>query len=120
MSPSPHCRPVLTSIGATIAGLVLAAALTPDQSPILPIELIVVLVALGTWAALRPHRPAMVTLSVFGALLTVLTIHILTGDLSASKGARELVPDVVVLASALAVTGTAGRAAFRRTTRATA
>lgn len=120
MSPNPHRRPVLTSMGAAIAGLVLAAALTPEQSPILPIELIIVLAALGTWAALRPHRPAMITLSVFGGLLTVLCIHILAGDISASKSAQELVPDVVVLVSALAITATAGRAGLRRTAPSTA
>lgn len=120
MSPNPYRRAVLTCIGATIAGLVLAAALTPDQSPILPIELIVVLTALGTWVALRPQRPATITLSVFGALLTALCVHILAGDLSASKGPQELVPDVVVLAGSIAVTVTAGRAGLRRPTRAAA
>ena len=106
-------RPILVSVAATIACLVLAAALTPDQSPILPIEISVVLLALTGWVALRRSRPAYVVLGGFAVLLTALTVHILVGDLG-DKGAREVVPDVLVLASALATAVTTLRSAFPR------
>lgn len=105
--------PVLASIAATVAGLVLAAALTPDQSPILPIELCVVLCGIAAWVAWRPRRPALATAAVFAALLAALSVHILVGDLDAGTGARELVPDVLVLGSAVAVVVTAGRRVLR-------
>jgi hypothetical protein len=101
--------PVVASIAATIAGLALAAGLTPDQSPVLPIEIGVVLLAIGGWVWLRGSRPALGTALVFGGLLTALTLHILVGDLQAATGPRELVPDVLVLASTLAVVAGSAR-----------
>jgi hypothetical protein len=104
-------RPALLSVAATIAFLVVAAALTPDQSPILPIEISVVLLALGGWVALRRSRPAYVVLGGFAVLLTALTVHIVLGDLG-DKGPRELVPDFLILGACLALDATALRAAF--------
>jgi hypothetical protein len=105
-------RPILTSSAATIAFLMLAAALTPEQSPILPIEISVVLAALTAWAVLRGSRLSHVVLAVFGLLLTALTVHILAGDLG-EKGARELVPDVLILGASVAVAFSSVRGALR-------
>jgi hypothetical protein len=108
-----HIRPVLVSVGATIVALLLAAALAPDQSPILPIEISVVLLVLAGWVALRRSRPAAVVLGCFAVLLTALAVHIVAGDLG-DKGARELVPDFLVLGAALSTVVSAGRLAFPR------
>ncbi len=113
MSARTATRPVLAAVAACVAGLVLAAALTPEQSPILPIEVCVVLAALGTWVWFRGSRPSYAAVAAAGVLLTALTVHILTGDVAGSTGARELVPDVVVLAATLALVATAGRALLR-------
>lgn len=78
--------------------LLLAAALTPEQSPILPLELSVVLVGLVAWVLARRSRAAAVTAAVLTGLFVLLTVHILVGDLG-EKGPRELVPDVLLLAS---------------------
>jgi hypothetical protein len=105
-------RLILTSTTATIAFLALAAALTPDQSPILPIEISVVLGALTAWAVLRGSRLSRVVLAAFALLLTALSIHIFAGDVG-EKGARELVPDVLVLTASVAVVLSSVRGALR-------
>lgn len=91
---------VLTGIGALVALLALAALLTPEQSPALVIELCAVLVAIGAWCAVRRSRAALVVAAVFTLLLVLLSAHILAGDLG-EKGARELVPDVLMLLASL-------------------
>jgi hypothetical protein len=114
MSPRLSIRPVLVGVAVTVAGLALAAGLTPDQSPILPIEISIVLALLAGWVGLRSSRAAFAAVAVFTLLLTVLSIHILVGDLDASTGARELVPDVIVLASAAVTSYAAGRCLLRK------
>jgi hypothetical protein len=94
---------VLVGIAATIAFLAAAALLTPEQSPILPIEISVVLAALGAWFGLRGSRTSLAVLTVFATLLVLLTVHI-TGDVG-SSGARELVPDFLILISSGFVAG---------------
>lgn len=98
---------VLAGVAALILLLVLAALLTPEQSPILPIELSVVLAAIGAWCGLRGSRAAFTTAAVFTLLLALLSAHILLGDLG-EKGARELVPDVLILAASIATCAVAG------------
>lgn len=95
---------VLVGIAATIAFLAAAALLTPEQSPILPIEISVVLAALGAWFGLRGSRTSLAVLTVFAILLVLLTVHIITGDVG-SSGPRELVPDFLILCSSLFIAG---------------
>ena len=45
MSTNPARTPIIVGVAATVVLLITAALLTPDQSPILPIEISVVLVA---------------------------------------------------------------------------
>lgn len=45
--------------------------------------------------------------------LTALSVHILAGDLG-SKGPRELVPDLLILVSSLAVVVSSGRCVLSR------
>ncbi len=75
-----------------------AAALTPEQSPILPIEISVVLAVFGAWLLIRRSRAAAATCAVVNLALVALTVHILLGDLG-SSGPRELVPDWLLLVS---------------------
>ncbi len=96
--------PVLSGIALTVVFLVTAAMLTPQQSPILPIEISVVFGALGVWFAVRGSRIALGVLTAFATLLVLLAVHILTGDLG-SSGAREVVPDFLILISAVFVAG---------------
>ena len=100
----PARTPVLGGIALTVIFLVAAALITPEQSPILPIEISVVLAALGTWFALRGSRISLGALTVFAALLILLTVHIITGDVG-SSGAREVVPDFLILLSTGFVAG---------------
>lgn len=89
---------LLALLGLDIALLLTAAALTPEQSPILPIEISVVLAVLGIWMAVRRSRVAAGVCAVASLGLVALTVHILLGDLG-SSGPRELVPDVLLLIS---------------------
>lgn len=94
-------RPTTTLVsllGLDIALLMLAAALTPDQNPALPIELSVLLAGLGAWVLVRRSRASSITCTIFTALMLLLTVHILVGDMG-DKGPRELVPDVLLLVS---------------------
>lgn len=93
-------------LGLDIALLILAAALTPEQNPALPIELSVLLAGLAIWVLTRRSRAAAVTCTVFTALVLLLTVHILIGDIG-NKGARELVPDTLLLISFAASVGAA-------------
>lgn len=106
-----NSRPVLIATAATMVFLALAAALTPSQSPILPIEICVVLLALGGWVALRRSRPSYAVLGCFSVLLVALTVHITAGDLG-DKGPRELVPDFLILATSVAMVVSTARATF--------
>lgn len=83
-------------LGLDIAFLLTAAALTPEQNPAMPLELSVLLAALIAWVLIRRSRAAAVTTTVFTALLLLLTVHILLGDIG-EKGPRELVPDTLIL-----------------------
>ncbi|HEX6514497.1 MAG TPA: hypothetical protein VF049_02915 [Nocardioidaceae bacterium] len=105
---------VLGGILLTVVFLAGAALLTPDQNPILPIELSAVLVLLAGWFGLRKSRAALVAITVFCTLLVLLSAHIITGDLG-SSGANELVPDFLILGSGLFVV-VSGVAALRRLT----
>ena len=98
MSTNPARTPILVGVAATVVLLITAAVLTPGQSPILPIEISVVLIGLTAWFALRGSRLSLGAVTVFAALLVLLSLHILTGD-AGSSGAREIVPDVLILAS---------------------
>ncbi len=113
----PARRPVLGGIALTVTFLATAALLTPEQSPILPIEISVVLAALGAWFALRGSRISLGVLTAFAALLVLLTVHIITGDVG-SSGAREVVPDFLILFSSVFVAGRGARGLARRRARA--
>ena len=89
-----------------IALLMSAAALTPDQNPALPIELSVLLAGLAGWVLARRSRAAAITCTIFTALMLLLTVHILVGDVG-DKGPREIVPDVLLLISFAASVATA-------------
>ncbi len=102
MTASPARTPILAGAAATVVLLVTAALLTPDQSPILPIEISLVLLALTAWFAVRGSRLSLGAVTVFAALLVLLSLHILTGDVG-SSGVREIVPDVLILASTVFV-----------------
>lgn len=97
---------LVSLLGLDIALLMTAAALTPEQNPALPIELSVLLAALGAWVLVRRSRAAAVTCTVFTTLMLLLTVHILIGDVG-EKGARELVPDTLLLVSFAASVGAA-------------
>ena len=86
-----------TLLGVDIGLLATAAALTPEQSPILPIEISVVLAVLGAWLLIRRSRAAAAVCAAVNLALVALTVHILMGDLG-SSGPRELVPDWLLLA----------------------
>jgi hypothetical protein len=85
-------------LGTDIALLLLAAALTPEQNPALPIELSVLLAGLTAWVLVRRSRAAALGCTVFTTLMLLLTVHILIGDIG-EKGPRELVPDILLLVS---------------------
>lgn len=105
---------VLASLlGLDIALLLTAAALTPDQSPILPFELSALLAVLTVWVAVRRSRTAAAVCAVASLGLVALTVHIVLGDLG-SSGPHEIVPDFLLLASFAASTVAAVRAAFPR------
>ena len=117
-APDPPTRWMAGLQAAIVCGiptqLMLAAVLTPDQSPILPLEISMVLAALAGWVAWRRSRIAFGALGGFAILLVALTLHILVGDIDASTGARELVPDVLILGAGIALVANAVRA-LRRT-----
>jgi len=90
-------RPLVITSVATFALLMLTVTVVPGQSPILPLEIGVLMFALLAWVLVRRSRAAFVTMSAFAGLLLVLAVEVLLGDAFGDAGARQLVTDVPVL-----------------------
>jgi hypothetical protein len=75
----------------------LTVTVVPGQSPILPLEIGVLMFALLAWVLVRRSRAAFVTMTVFAGLLLALAVKVLLGDALGDAGARQLVTDIPVL-----------------------
>lgn len=90
--------------------LMLTVTVVPNQSPILPLEIGVLMFALMGWVLARRSRAAFVAMSIFAGLLFALTLKVLLGDLIDAEGARQLATDIPLVPAvgtlfALAFTG---------------
>jgi hypothetical protein len=70
---------VLTAV-VTFALLMLTVTVVPGQSPILPLEIGVLMFALLAWVLVHRSRAAFVTMTVFAGLLLAIAIKVLLGD----------------------------------------
>lgn len=108
-----HHAPVVATILAVIATLVLVVRLNSAQSQAAVLQYGVPLLLLAAWVWWRGSRASLVTTMVVGGLFSILSTVILITDGMDSVGPREIVPDVLVLAAALATMLTAGREVLR-------
>jgi hypothetical protein len=90
-------RPLAITAVVTFALLMLTVTVVPGQSPILPLEIGVLMFALLAWVLVRRSRAAFVTMTVFAGLLLALAVKVLLGDALGDAGARQLVTDIPVL-----------------------
>jgi hypothetical protein len=94
---SAPLRPLAITAVVTFALLMLTVTVVPGQSPILPLEIGVLMFALLAWVLVRRSRASFVTMTVFAGLLLALAVKVLLGDAFGDAGARQLVTDVPVL-----------------------
>ena len=102
-------RSIVIGIAATIVLLLVGAALVyPEQSPIMPIQVSVVLALLAGWLAWRRSRAALRVVAWFCGLLAVFGLHPFVGDLG-TMALDEVVPDVLIVLVTAATAVTAVR-----------
>jgi hypothetical protein len=87
-------RQIVIAAVVTFVLLTLTVTVVADQSPILPLELGVVMFGLLSWVVGRRSRAAFVTITVFAGLLFALAVKVLVGDIVEGEATLQLFTDI--------------------------